>query len=197
MMISNEEKIYNEIVNSYPQFLKSLKSVSKNTSDNKMLLESDFKVFDFDNVQNEHVSCDSVVHKSPDCLIYYNGILYFIEFKQGSAKTHDIRLKIHEAIATLYNFTQKNIPTISRNEFFKLHIRYAVILKKGNPATFLDTLNTISTRFYLKNLEGYLLKKTKVTNNPEEIHKIFKSLSNNAITNLIVHNDNYPPEIFA
>lgn len=193
-MISNEELIYNKLIELYPNSLKAISEISKNTTDNNYFVESQYKAFDFDDVKNCHLDCDDVLHKSPDSLFLFNNALYFIEFKEGDAKPVDIRSKIHEAIATLYTICVKYLSGINREDFFNLNIRYAVMMRKGCPTTFLGALRNTSNRFRLKNLEGYIVKKTKVTNNPVDIAHTLKQLTKNSVLPLKIHNREHPIE---
>jgi len=187
-MISNEEMIYKKVLELYPDNLKPLTELAKNTKDDNLLLESDFEFFDFDTVENCHISYESQLHKSPDSLVLHNNILYFIEYKEGTSKTQDIRGKIHEALSTLYSICSKHLPELTKSDFFDLHIRYAVLLRKGNPNTFLTTLDTVRKKYHLKNLEGYLLKRSKVTNDPEVINKFLFKLASGNLGELKIHN---------
>ncbi|MBE0357905.1 hypothetical protein [Pseudoalteromonas aliena] len=193
-MISNEELIYNKLVELYPNSLKAISEISKNTTDDNFFVESQYKAFDFDDVKNCHLGCDDALHKSPDSLFLFNNALYFIEFKEGDAKPVDIRSKIHEAIATLYTICVKYLSDINREDFFNLNIRYAVMMRKGNPKTFLGALRNTSNRFRLKNLEGYIVKKTKVTNNPVDIVKTLRQLTQDSVLPLKIHNREHPVE---
>ncbi len=196
-MASNEELIYNKVLELYPSSMKTLTEVSKNTTGDNKLLESDYLTFDFDIVENCHISYTNRLHKSPDSLIYYNKALYFVEFKEGNACTLDIRAKIHEAVATLHTICVKYLPQISREDFFNLNIKYAVVMRKGNPSTFLNTLHITKNKFHLKNLEGYLLKRTKVTNNPEDIFNLFRLISDGNLVSLNVYNREHGFESFS
>lgn len=195
MTISNEELIYNKFIAIYPHFLKSITEISENTSDGQKFIESQFKVFDFDDVEN----CHEVggLHSSPDSLIYFNKGLYFIEYKEGSCKTANIRAKIHEAVATLYSFCRKYLPQIGREEFFELNIRYAVVLRRGDPTSFLNALEASTEKFKLQNLEGYILKKTKVVAHPNDVKALLCSLTKNEVLPMVVHNREFASTPFA
>lgn len=196
-MISNEELIYNKILELYPNNFKKLTEISKNTNDNNLLLECDNEFFDFDIVENCHINYESQLHKSPDSLIFHKNTLYFVEYKEGKSCTKDIRAKIHEAIATLHSICKKHLPQLTRSDFFALNIRYAVFLRKGNPATFLTAINNVRSKYHLKNLEGYLLKKTKVSNDPNEINDVLRKLTAGNLGQLIVHNREYDSITFS
>lgn len=187
-MISNEERLYNKLINIYPNFMKPISELSYNSTDKRNFIQSKYLAFDFDNVINCHLNCDGGLHSSPDALFLKSNRLYFIEFKEGKCDTANIRMKIHEAVATLYSFCIRHIPEISRDDFFKLDIRYAVMMRQGNPKTFLTTLKATEERFKLKNLEGYIVKQTKVISCPKIIVKTLISITDETVKPLIIHN---------
>lgn len=195
-MISNEKIIYEKLVSIYPNNIKPITQLSMNTTDNKIFIESSYTAFDFDTVENLHIDGTSSLHSSPDSLFLCNDILYFIEFKEGKAKSADIRSKIHEALSTLFNFCLTHIPNFTKEDFFSLRIRYAVFLSQGNPASFLDVLETSKKRFSLKNLEGYLLNKSSVVNCPHATHKILTKLSSGQLGKTTIYNRDYPSTCF-
>lgn len=195
-MISNEEIIYNKLLSKFPQNIKALTDISFNTTDRRNFIECSYKAFDFDPVENIHIDGSSSVHSSPDSLFLFNDTLYFVEFKEGKARTCEIRSKIHEALSTLYSFCLRHLPQLTKDDFFKLRIKYAVFLTKGNPASFLDTLETSKRRFNLKNLEGYLLNKTSVTNCPKITYAILSKLASGKLGQTTIHNNKYPPTTF-
>lgn len=179
-MISNSQRIYNKLCEVYPGALEDVSSLSFNSDGNKHFIISEEVGFNFDKVYNLS-AChpDGRKEKSPDCLFLVDDILYFVEFKEGKPKKDDIRMKIHEGITTLFCFVLKHLPDISRDEFFKLDIRYTVIMRdfraKGREG-FLQDLEAISNKFNLKNIEGFLVTKALVKDSPQRIleflHKV-------------------------
>ncbi|HHC6507182.1 TPA: hypothetical protein ACN32Z_004465 [Vibrio parahaemolyticus] len=146
MTTSNEKLIYDKLLEIYPNQLVPITELSLNDSANKMFVESSVTGFNFDSVLNCHPDCEKK-EKSPDALFYVDRKLYFVEFKEGGSKKEDIRLKIHEAVATIYNFSLQQNLGISRKDFFEMDIRYAVIYRENkinsNP-TFANMLEMTS-----------------------------------------------------
>jgi hypothetical protein len=196
MMISNEKRIYDKLIEVYPEFLKPITQLSMNTSGGYKFLECDFKAFDFDDVKNCHENGCEGLHSSPDALFNLGSVLYFIEFKEGKSETVNIRVKIHEAVATLHNFCKKHLPDITKESFFKLSIKYAVMCREGDPVSFTAVLSTIDERYKLENLKGHILTGSKVMNCPETINKTLLQITSNMLTSLTVHNRTHPSTVF-
>ncbi|MFB5745953.1 hypothetical protein ACE38U_13825 [Cedecea sp. S5-13] len=180
-MISNAKTIYDKLCEIYPTALETVSTLSFNSDGEKNFILSNELGFNFDKVYNL-ASChpDGKKEKSPDCLFLVGEILYFVEFKEGKAKKDDIRMKIHEGITTLFCFILKHVPTITRDDFFKLDIRYTVIMRdfreKGREG-FLQDLEAISNKFNLKNLEGFLVTKALVKDSPQRIMEFLHQVS--------------------
>ncbi|HBC3563820.1 hypothetical protein [Vibrio cholerae] len=195
MTISNEKLIYDKLLEIYPNQLIPITQLSLNDSAKKKFVESNVTGFNFDSVVNCHPECEAK-EKSPDALFYVDKKLYFVEFKEGGSKKEDIRLKIHEAVATIYNFSVRHNLGISRKEFFEMDIRYAVIYReyKANPnPTFADTLEMTSKKYHLKNLEGYIIKKTRIAGHPDSILNLLKSVSGGNVASILIHKDGEEP----
>ncbi|MEB5959223.1 hypothetical protein MXL39_03050 [Enterobacter sichuanensis] len=187
-MISNPLKIYNKLCEIYPSALETVSNLSFNSDGNKNFIISDEIGFNFDKVYNLS-AChpDGKKEKSPDCLFLVDDILYFVEFKEGKAKKDDIRMKIHEGITTLFCFVLKHLPDISREEFFKLDIRYTVIMRdfraQGRDG-FLQDLEAISNKFNIKNIEGFLVTKALVKDSPQRILEFLNKVSSGRIVQI-------------
>ncbi|MGO3413233.1 MAG: hypothetical protein ACTIMC_05800 [Kluyvera intermedia] len=179
---SNEEIIYNKLCELYPGELKPITELSKNTTDNRDFICSPVAGLDFDhvlNVSDKYASPSN--EKSPDSLFYYNSTLYFIEFKEGDCSKVDIRMKIHEAVNTLYMFMMKYLPNISRQEFFDLNIFYAVFARDVKAtlqnSAFRAALNNSSQKFNLRNLEGMIIKRTRYSTSPQYMVDLFSKIT--------------------
>ncbi|HAT3794733.1 TPA: hypothetical protein I8624_002723, partial [Serratia marcescens] len=121
-MTSNESLIYGKLLTEHPSFIKPITELSYNEAQAHNFIMSNEMGFDFDMVHNCS-PCYSKVRneKSPDAIFLNEDTLYFIEFKDGkNVDKHDIRLKIHEAALTLFMLAKKHLPTITRDDFFKL-----------------------------------------------------------------------------
>lgn len=188
-MISNEEVIYNKLIEVYPGAISTITQLSHNNSDNTSFIHSDITAFNYDSVLNCHPDCENK-EKSPDALFLNNSALYFVEFKDGKSSKDEIRLKIHEGVSTLYSFVKKYIPEISREDFFKLNIKYAFIYRSRNetPPSFAEALEANSVKYHLKNLDGYIVKRTKVASYPENIYRLLNKVSGGTITHISIGN---------
>ncbi|AQY50893.1 hypothetical protein UE46_07465 [Listeria weihenstephanensis] len=83
----------------------TLKECSKDTSGEKdffLVEDESLDVFNFDDIIEKEISCGCDVPCSVDSLLYKDGILHIIEFKNtivsGRSKKRDIKLKIYETI---------------------------------------------------------------------------------------------------
>lgn len=190
-MISNAKLIYDKLCAIYPTALESVSDLSFNSDGEKKFIISDEVGFNFDKVHNL-ASChpNGVKEKSPDCLFLVDDILYFVEFKEGKVKKEDIRMKIHEGITTLFCFTLKYLPAVTRDDFFRLDIRYTVIMRnfraKGREG-FLQDLEAISNKFNLKNLEGFLVQKALVKDSPHSVLNFLHKVSAGKITKIHIN----------
>ncbi|ELY4521955.1 hypothetical protein SMZ79_000706 [Cronobacter turicensis] len=190
-MTSNAQKIYEKLCEVYPTALETVSTLSFNSDGVKKFILSEELGFNFDKVYNL-ASChpDGKKEKSPDCLFLVDDILYFVEFKEGKPKKDDIRMKIHEGITTLFCFALKHVPTITRDDFFRLDIRYTVIMRdfraRGREG-FLQDLEAISNKFNLKNLEGFLVKKALVKDSPQRILEFLHQVSSGRINRIQIN----------
>lgn len=189
-MVSKAKQIYDSLILDYPDALQSISQLSRNISGKKDFVLSDELAFNFDLIKNVCERLPDQKEKSPDALFYFDDILYFIEFKEGSIKKEDIRLKIHEAITTLFQYSlAKNITT--KNEFIDIKIKYAVVMRNKNcnpDQTFLNTLEHTAEHFNLKNMEGLLIEETRIAFLPKTIFKLLNKISHGRITEIQIMN---------
>lgn len=186
-MISNEEIIYNKLLAEYPDAISTITQLSYNDSDQVSFIHSDATAFNYDMVLNCHPECENK-EKSPDALFFSNKTLYFVEFKDGKTNKEDIRLKIHEGVSTLHSFVKKHIPELPRDAFFNLNIKYALIYrnKSHNHSTFAEALEANGTKYQLKNLDGYIVKKTRVASYPNNIFNLLAKVSGGEIKHIAI-----------
>lgn len=191
-MISNEQLIFERLCLLYPDAMSDITGLSYNDSGARQFIISDAIGFNYDKVLNCSGSYNrSLKEKSPDALFYNNSKLYFIEFKEGASNKEDIRLKIHEGITTLYHFVCKNMPSLTRHQFVELDINYAVVCR-GNgskaalSAEMLNALENSSKKYSLKNLEGLILKKTAVMDEPMQFLKFLNRVTSGVVTKIQV-----------
>ncbi|MBN6029849.1 hypothetical protein [Pantoea ananatis] len=190
-MTSKSKKIFDKLCEIYPEAMETITSLSFNTDGQKNFIISDEVGFNYDKVVN-HSSCykNARKEKSPDALFIADDVLYFVEFKEGSAKKEDIRMKIHEGITTLFCFVIKYLPEITREEFFHLDIRYAVVMR-GFRATgrqgLIDSLEASSNKFNLRNIEGFLVSKTTVRDEPSRILALLSTVSSGRVSSIKIN----------
>ncbi|QLI81541.1 hypothetical protein HZU75_08370 [Chitinibacter fontanus] len=188
MSFNYANAIYQELLSVYPDAMQSISTISKNTSDDREFILSDEIAFNFDIITNQAPAHPNCKEKTPDALFCKDDILYFVEFKEAKADKHDIRLKIHEAVIALYHFAS-NRGIIDKENFIKLKIRYAIIMRspitKGTPhPSILNTLELTSTHFNLKNMEGFLIEKTKVAFVGASILDLLSNISSGTIKSI-------------
>jgi hypothetical protein len=190
MTISNAQLIYDKLLETHPDSMQSITQLSYNDADQANFIESDVEAFNYDSVTNAKAE-NPKKEKSPDALFCADNILYFVEFKEGQSNKTDIRLKIHEGITTLFNFCRQHLPELPRADFFDLDIRYAVVIrqKQNHPdPSFADTLEMSSKKYDLKNLEGFIINKTRVIYQPSTLVKLLEKITSGVVDNITIHN---------
>jgi len=187
-MTINEKIIYDSLVEEFKGEVKSflpLTEMSRNEDNNKDFVISDFEMFNFDcfNAMEYGVNPQpkgKEKEKTPDGLHYRNNTLYFIEFKEGQTNKLEIRMKIHEALLGIYNYAVCSKGIISREDFFNLRISYSVI-KKGDRKSLANPFYKriyISTNFFnLKSMNGFLLQKTHVFVDNQDIEDFLNTVT--------------------
>lgn len=187
-MISDAEKVYRALLAKYPEAMQEITLLSKDTSGNKDFVISLVKAFNFDLVSNCHHGAKPEKEKSPDALFIHEGALNFVEFKSGKPDAdgmkNDIRLKIHEAILTLYKFAIQEA-LLDRQAFLSLPINYVVILRpkqsQQKVSSFADPLRRSFAQFNLKNMEGFLIGNAATFTRPQAIVECLWKLSHGEI----------------
>lgn len=187
---SNELRIYTELCNAYPNDIVPITSISRNISAGRDFIISAHLALNYDKVMN-CAPCYSFTsdEKSPDSIFIHNDTLYFVEFKDGQKpdKT-DVRGKIHEGINTLFHFAKSRI-SLKRKEFLSLNIIY-VVFRRRNSNRFLDAIQTASYGFNLQNLEGLLVKKTAVSDDPQYVADFFHRITSGVVTQIEIFDHN-------
>ncbi|MCI4441943.1 MAG: hypothetical protein JHC39_00410 [Lentimicrobium sp.] len=98
---------------------KNLKDISWDKANNVSLINSDKESFDFDELNKEI--------KTSDTVYFENGKIIFVEFKRGKIKDIDFRLKATESIISLYNYVFENgfkEKLCFPNEIFQIYVVY-------------------------------------------------------------------------
>lgn len=186
-MDSNEKIIYESLIQTYSDFVQSMTVLSYSDAHDASVVSLEYKGLKFDSIHNCHSLCENL-EKAPDGLFLSGDQLYFVEFKYGETKKVDIRSKIHEALVTLYHYVMKSISGFTREDFFSLNIKYAVIEKtiENCRPTFAKPLQGISKKYHLKNMEGFIIKETYVLYEKNIIEKFLIHLTGCTQAELIV-----------
>lgn len=187
-MTTDASKIYYALVARFPQAMQDITALSKNTAMHKDFVISPVKAFNFDLVSNSESGQRIEKEKSPDALFLHDGALYFVEFKEGmNVEKMDIRMKIHEALLTLYQFAMDS-DLLNRTEFFALSINYVVIMRnrapKGSKESISGSFRKSNALFNLKNMEGFLIKEASTLGKPQAIANCLAKISNGAVTRI-------------
>ncbi|MEN5216363.1 hypothetical protein ABE484_10960 [Pseudomonas pudica] len=182
--MSLEQEIYDCLVAVYPSHIKSITDISYNSTGAKNFIGSPETGFDFDLVFNLSPNYSTTHNeKSPDAIFCVNDKLCFVEFKEGAHKKIEIRSKIHEGIVTLYMFVQKHLPHISKADFCGLDIHYAVIARETQTFSSIQlALKAASEKYQLKNMEGFLVRKTFYAFDRVKIAELLKGLTSGALS---------------
>lgn len=185
-MTSKAQHIYNTLLKEHPEAVCTITKLSLNDSGDRNFVISDEVGFNYDCVTNCSASY-SFRHKekSPDALFCVDDKLYFVEFKEGKQDKGDIRMKIHEGITTLYMFVKQYAPEVSREDFFNLDINYAVIIRSDPRhinSPFKAILKSMSDKYSLKNIEGFIINQTRVTADPEQIVQFLHKVTERKLT---------------
>lgn len=116
-------------LNSYPEFQNqcTLKETSKNVSEKEnvsYMTESMLEVIDFDMVKQKYASRLRLpdAPASNDALFQHQGVLYFIEFKDGNMKSeiYKVARKIYESLLLFCDITGKTISFTRENMMYIL-----------------------------------------------------------------------------
>ncbi|QHB26440.1 nucleotidyltransferase [Pseudomonas monteilii] len=182
--MSLEKEIYDKLVSVYPSHVKAITDLSHNPTGAKNFIGSSETGFDFDLVFNLSPSYASFHNeKSPDALFCVNDKLCFVEFKEGGHKKIEIRSKIHEGVVTLFMFVQKHLPHISKADFCALDVHYAVVARETqNFSSVALAFQAASEKYQLKNMEGFLVRKTLYAFDRVKIAELLKGLTNGSLS---------------
>lgn len=103
-----------------------LKDVSFDDTNKISMIESDERVIDFDAVKNDYIKSLKLTRtpKSNDALAQRNETFYFIEFKSGHVKKHDIAKKIYDSLLILMDIISQGITFTRENVEFILVYDY-------------------------------------------------------------------------
>ncbi|MBB1489397.1 hypothetical protein [Oceanospirillum sediminis] len=174
-MALKESEVYKALLSSYGSEVKSISELSYDSSNQRSFIDSYVLGLDFDSIANCNGRASN--ERSPDSLFYNDGVLYFVEFKSGvNAKKEDIRLKIHEACATLFFFCKENIESFEKDDFFRLNIKYGVVFRdksKGRKAMY-NALSRSVAKYSLNNLEGYIISEAATVSKGQYILKMLR-----------------------
>jgi hypothetical protein len=187
--VSAAKNLYNALVAEFPHCLLPITELSKPDDEGKFFVESDYSAFNFDLVKSSNPS--DVKEKSPDAIFLNEDELVFVEFKSGGFKRAELRSKIHEGLTTLFQFASaKGI--VDRENFFDIPIHYVVVVTQdpSRGSGFQQALEMSGGYSGLRNLEGFLLRKTSLLSKPDHIFGKFQEITSNKISKINIE-DNF------
>lgn len=158
MRINDIESFFNENVTK-----KELSEISFDKDNNIPLIKSNKLSFDFDLINNQI--------KTSDTLYFENGNVIFVEFKRGTVKDIDFRLKAKESVISFYNFIFKNgfkENLIFPNTTFQVYIVYD---KNNSSPAKLNTFKATERKLAVE--YKHLFSKYKVIDN-DQFQKRFR-----------------------
>jgi hypothetical protein len=185
MMRSGAENLYKKLQEVFPNGMTTISNLSKNTTDMRDFIVCDHQAFNFDLVKNiSHIAKKPIKERTPDALFLKGSKLFFVEFKEGDCDKNEIRQKIYEGVTALFHFAvQHNIMT--KEDFLAIDIGYAVINRynpKGSPRSeVLENLERSIDFFNLKNIEGFIVTKTRVQFRKESILKLLNKITEGVV----------------
>lgn len=188
-MASLEQEIYDKLISEYPHGLVPITDLSYNDSDANKFVVSPEIGFNFDLLYNLSTAYKAP-HKerTPDALFCVNDKLHFVEFKEGADKKPDIRLKIHEGIVSLYMFVSKHLPHITKDKFVDLSINYSVLVRAPSCTSEVSRrLRRASDMHQLKNIEGFLVRKTSYTVCPKMTAEMLGRLTSGKVKSIEIY----------
>jgi len=186
-MISKEKLIYDSLLDEFKDIdhMISITEASRNTSGGRDFVISDYMAFNFDcfNAMRYGYNPEPIgdaKEKTPDCLFLKDDCLYFVEFKQGKAEKKDVRLKIHETILGIYNYSVQSKSVFSRSDFFNLKIKY-ILIKNGDKGQlsnpFYKRIYVAQNFFNLRYMNGFILESTHVFVDSDDITNFFHTIT--------------------
>ncbi len=192
MTISKSKSLYNKLIEVFP-LSRSLTDLSHDENNSQNFIESSSLVFNLDLL---YTTCHfdnslSNKRKTPDALFYSDSedCLYMVEFKSGSFKPNDIRLKVYDAVNALFHFCMAHCIISNTADFLDINIKFCLIFRdeKEYSASFLETLESTLHKNYVKDMEGIIIKKRISRFDPDQIATFIKRATDGQITNIIYH----------
>lgn len=113
-----------EIINYFESYKSSIKTTSKGGKGNHPMINSKFKVINFDSYVKKHLKMYPInsnrIPNSNDALFYYKDTFYFIEFKKSKEKNikrilKNIYLKFFESLLILLETLDETISYSRKN----------------------------------------------------------------------------------
>ncbi|MBM6668062.1 hypothetical protein QUW49_04685 [Lacrimispora saccharolytica] len=143
-----------EVMESLPEKLKphicTLKRASMDTTKNIPMCESGIEVVNFDKIPNEFARGRgwSSVPKSNDALYKdVDGKWFFVEFKNGTIKTHEIYRKLYDSLIMLLEWGI--FPSF---DFIRNHVNYILVYNGEKTERIQPSVNRDATYEYITQL---------------------------------------------
>lgn len=161
---------------------KSITDVSFNKTGRKGFYEGDFKIYCLDSIVEKEFKIEP---KSADGLYITEKGIFLIEFKEGNQKnikSHDIKLKLFEALNVLYKvISSKTENHISKTDFWAQKFHYIVIYRDDEKDNgFVARLERSVAKWGLDEYKGLYVNTATTEYNPHYVQLIFNEMTNNA-----------------
>ncbi|EGQ8523084.1 hypothetical protein GQ853_23885 [Vibrio parahaemolyticus] len=161
---------------------KSITEVSYNKTGRKGFYEGEFKLYCLDSIVEKEFKIEP---KSADGLYITQKGIFLIEFKEGNQKnikSHDIKLKLFEALNVLYKVisSKAGVP-ISKTNFWDQKFHYIVIYRddeKDN--SFGARLGRSVAKWGLEEYKGLYVNTATTEYNPHYVQLIFNKMTSDS-----------------
>lgn len=164
-------KFWNNLIANNQDCFSTISEASKDTTNGIVLCASNHLVIDFDNKLIPKLIPKSDDPKAVDMLHIHNSNINLVEFKNGTFKNHDIKLKSIESLIFLFKILNKMNLVNDFKELFSLNINFYLVY---NDTVHPNLPNSSSTRIraritnnsyiasFYPNYEGTYFSKIKI-----------------------------------
>lgn len=189
------QDIYREKIEEMLKPSCSLKELSKDTSNQEYMCESQLQVMNFDQmpkIYQQWLKCRTTPKSNDVLYITSNDMWYFIEFKNGRIKKADVHNKIYDSIIMLIDMA-----IIPDFQFAREHIIYILVYNQGKNSeieqstsrqeiySFMCRQSGQNNCFWgINQFEGYILKESH-TYSCEEFQQNFIDQMETAVSGVM------------
>ncbi|HIF9352156.1 TPA: hypothetical protein ACX6RJ_000110 [Photobacterium damselae] len=175
-MVTN---IANILQTHFNDCLKSINEISYNKKSKNSFYEGDVELYCLDSIVSKHFSIEP---KSADAIYVSHEAIFFIEFKEGNQKnikSHDIKLKLFEALNSLYKIIGDKSPSpISKKDFWDQKIHYIVIYRDDDKLTsFTKRLERSTAKWGLDEYKGLFITSATTEYDPTIVGEIIQYIT--------------------